>query len=198
MRPSTAGARRGAAVRVFIRVIQRLLLALYRKRVSIFVALVAALGIGGYLYWHEGPTTEVSADGGMPIEVSVQLQPRPNGAATMTLREKNGSRRIAMDVTGAEVLTIAREQGYQTQIEPPRSFDLLRDVIQQLGGHLDRVVINDANATNYFAHLVISANGETRQIKARPSDAVALALRARAPIFVEDRVFQQSGAKGSG
>lgn len=185
-------------MRVVLRVAYRLLLALYRKRVSVLVVAMLALGLGGYAYWRGAPAAQVSADGQLPIEVTVQLQPRTNGAATLTLREKNGQRRIAMDVSGTEVLTIAREQGYQTQVEPPRSFDLLREVIQQLGGHLDRVVINDANATNFFAQLVITTDGDTKQVKARPSDAVALALRAHAPIFVEDRVFEQSGSKGSG
>ncbi len=185
-------------MRVLRRVFQRLLRALYRKRVTVLLLLVFGFGIGDYLLWRGAIANEAVAAGVYPIEVTVQdFQPRTNGA-TLTLKEKNGKRRIAMDVNGTEALVIAREQGYRTQIEPPRSYDLLRDVIQQLGGRLDRVVISDANDTQYFAQLVVSSGGEARVVQARPSDAVALALRAGAPIFVEDKVLEQSGRKGSG
>ncbi len=186
-------------MRVWRRVFQRLLYALYRKRATILVLLVLGVGGGSYLLWRNSVATEAAAAGVLPVEVAIQdFQPRSNGTATLTLKEKGGQRRIAMDVTGVEVLVIAREQGYRTQIEPPRSYDLLRDVIQQLGGRLDRVVINDASDTEYFAQLVVSAAGEPRVIQARPSDAVALALRAGAPIFVEDRVLGRASPPRGG
>jgi hypothetical protein len=71
------------------------------------------------------------------------------------------------------------------------------DAIQQMGGRIDRVIVNDANQREYLAQIVLSNNGESRIVKARPGDAVALALKAGAPIYVEDKVLDRYG-RGSG
>ena len=74
----------------------------------------------------------------------------------------------------------------------------MRDTIQQMGGRIERVLVNDANQREYLAQIVVSGNGDTRVIKARPGDAVALALQSGAPIFVENGVLDRFGSKGSG
>jgi bifunctional DNase/RNase len=74
----------------------------------------------------------------------------------------------------------------------------MRDTIQQMGGRVDRVIVNDATQNQYLAQVVVSASGTTTVVKARPGDAIALALQAGAPIYVEDKVLQQFGTRGSG
>jgi bifunctional DNase/RNase len=74
----------------------------------------------------------------------------------------------------------------------PMTHDLMRELLLALDGTLERVVISDLRESTFFATLHVSANGKTTIIDARPSDAIALALRARASIFVTDEVIEQA------
>jgi bifunctional DNase/RNase len=104
-----------------------------------------------------------------------------------------------MSVCLTEALAIARQRGSQVPIDlQPQAYDLLRDTIQQLGGRVERAVVNDATAREYLAQVVVSNNGDVKVIKARPGDAIALALKSGAPIFVENQVLDRFGTKGSG
>lgn len=186
------------------RVIQRLLLAVYRQRIVVLLFLLIAISAGTYWVWlaRTNLPTEAAAAGTAPIEVTVSdLQGTINNA-TLTLKEKNGSRRISMAVGSSEALAIAHERG-NTQIPPdqqPQAYMLMRDTIQQMGGRVDRVIVNDATQREYLAQIVVSnsSSGDTKVIKARPGDAIALALQSGAPIFVEDKVLERFGTKGSG
>jgi bifunctional DNase/RNase len=184
------------------RVIQRLLLALYRQRVFFIVALLIVIGAGSYYAWLQATNlpAQAAAAGTAPVEVTVQdLQGTLNNA-TLTLKEKNGNRRISMAVGSTEALAIAQQRG-NTQIPPdqqPQAYSLMRDAIQQMGGRVDRVIVNDATQNQYLAQIVVDSSGDTKVIKARPGDAVALALQAKAPIYVEDKVLDRFGTKGSG
>jgi bifunctional DNase/RNase len=105
-----------------------------------------------------------------------------------------------MAVGSTEALAIAQQRG-NTQIPPdqqPQAYSLMRDAIQQMGGRVDRVIVNDATQNQYLAQIVVDSSGDTKVIKARPGDAVALALQAKAPIYVEDKVLDRFGTKGSG
>jgi bifunctional DNase/RNase len=183
------------------RVFQRLLYALYRQRIALLLLLVIAASAGTYYLWlaRTNLPNEAAAAGTAPVEVTVQdLQGQANNA-TLTLKEKNGQRRISMAVGLTEALAIARQRG--SQIPPdqqPQAYDLMRDAITQMGGRIDRVIVNDATQREYLAQIIMSNNGESKVIKARPGDAIALALKAGAPIFVEDKVLDRFGTKGAG
>jgi bifunctional DNase/RNase len=184
------------------RVFQRLLLALYRQRVPLLLVLLIVLSAGGYYAWlaRTNLPAEAAAAGTAPVEVTVTDLQGTIQNATLTLKEKNGQRRISMAVGSTEALAIARQRG-STQIPPdqnPQAYDLMKDAITQMGGRIDRVIVNDANTREYLAQVVVSSNGESRVVKARPGDAVALALKAGAPIFVEDKVLDKFGTRGSG
>lgn len=81
-------------------------------------------------------------------------------------------------------------------IEPPRpmTHDLLRSMLDQLGATLAKVVISDLKENTFFAALHLSQGDRSVVIDARPSDAIALALRADAPIFVLQSVLDQAQA----
>ncbi|MDR7484660.1 MAG: bifunctional nuclease family protein [Armatimonadota bacterium] len=90
----------------------------------------------------------------------------------------------------AEAMAIAmRLQG----VQPPRpmTHDLLQTVLEQLSTAVTRVVVSDVRDATYYAEIHLARNGATLVIDSRPSDAIALALRAEAPIFVEDKVAAQ-------
>jgi bifunctional DNase/RNase len=71
----------------------------------------------------------------------------------------------------------------------PMTHDLLRNVIEDLDGRVQQVVVTDLRDNTFFALIHLDVRGETVKIDARPSDAIALALRTRAPIFVEESVI---------
>ena len=71
----------------------------------------------------------------------------------------------------------------------PMTHDLLRNVITDLKGEVHRVVVNDLKGNTFYAQLHLHVDGADAIIDARPSDAIALALRTRAPIFAEDHVI---------
>ena len=77
----------------------------------------------------------------------------------------------------------------------PQTHDLFADVLTSLGAHVDRVVINDFTDTVFFARLIIVAENELEERKivemdARPSDSIALAVQAGAPIYVANHVWE--------
>lgn len=81
-------------------------------------------------------------------------------------------------------------------IETPRpmTHDLLRNLLESLQARVEKVVVSDLKDNTYFAQIHLLVDGSARQIDARPSDAIALALRTEAPIYVEQEVLEQSSA----
>jgi len=80
----------------------------------------------------------------------------------------------------------------QIELARPMTHDLLCSVVQALGGHLDGVEVCELRDTTFFAHLLLNRDGQQLQIDARPSDAIALALRMGSPIFVSEQVLEKS------
>jgi uncharacterized protein len=193
-------------VRVVGRVFQRLAFALYRQRFAVGLVIVLVAGLAAYQLYlaRTNLVHEAAAAGTLPVEVTVQDLQGPVNNATLTLKEKNGNRRISMAVGGTEALAIAVARpggGSSAQIpkgQQPQAYELLTKTIQEMGGRVDRVVVNDATQNEYLAEVIVSSNGEPKVIPARPGDAVALALNSKAPIYVEDKVLDKFGTKGSG
>ncbi|MFZ8863041.1 MAG: bifunctional nuclease family protein [Thermocrinis sp.] len=79
-------------------------------------------------------------------------------------------------------------------VEPPRpmTYELMKNVITQMGGVVDRVVINDLRDSTYYAEVHILQGNNRLIIDSRPSDAINIALRFSAPIFVEESVLEKS------
>ena len=80
----------------------------------------------------------------------------------------------------------------------PMTHDLARNIIHNLNAQLDRVVITELKDDTYLAVLRLRQNGEAITIDARPSDAIALALRADCPIYVTEQVLQSAKLNTSG
>jgi len=78
----------------------------------------------------------------------------------------------------------------------PMTHDLLRAAIDQLGGSIERIVITDLREATFYATLHLDRKGEKVEVDSRPSDAMALALRCDAPIFVEEVVLEKSSRPG--
>ena len=77
----------------------------------------------------------------------------------------------------------------------PLTHDLLRSVISSMGATVNQIIVSDLNNDTFFAKIVIQHNGTTMEIDARPSDAIALAVRTQAPIFAEDTVLERASVE---
>lgn len=113
-------------------------------------------------------------------------------APVLLLEEENGSRVLPIWIGTAEANSIAAEMEKRT---PPRPnfHDLAKRVIQTLDGEVLRVVVTELRGNTYYATMVLRANGRTAEIDVRPSDGIAVALRAGAPILVRASVFDEAG-----
>ncbi|WP_448584166.1 bifunctional nuclease family protein [Thermocrinis sp.] len=80
------------------------------------------------------------------------------------------------------------------KVEPPRpmTYELMKNLILQMGGVVDKVVISDLRDSTYYAEIHIIQGNNLLVIDSRPSDAINLALRFSAPIFVEESVIEKS------
>lgn len=107
------------------------------------------------------------------------------------LRDEAGERTLPIWVGPVEANAIALQV---ENVEPPRpmTHDLLHSVMGDLGARLTRVVISDLREGTFFAYLQLLRGDETIFIDARPSDALALSLRTKAPVFVETSVMDRA------
>ncbi|MCL4820023.1 MAG: bifunctional nuclease family protein [Vicinamibacteria bacterium] len=106
----------------------------------------------------------------------------------VVLREPAGSRMLPIWVGVFEANAIAL-QIENVQTPRPMTHDLLRSVIENLSGTVERVVVCDLRENTFYAAIRLVTPAGPVEVDARPSDAIALALRAGAPIFVEERVI---------
>lgn len=89
----------------------------------------------------------------------------------------------------ADAITVELQE---VEVARPLTHDVLKSVIAALGGHVVRVEISDLRTDIFYATLIIESKGKTIEIDSRSSDALALAVRAKVPIFVQDEVMNKA------
>jgi hypothetical protein len=107
------------------------------------------------------------------------------------LKDKQGDRVLPIWVGIFEANAIAL-QIENIATPRPMTHDLLRNIITDLDGQVDRVVVSDLKDNTFFAVIHLTVRGERIAIDSRPSDAIALALRTRSPIMVEESVIDNA------
>jgi hypothetical protein len=122
--------------------------------------------------------------------LGLSASPASNNAYALILKELDGNRRLPIIIGAFEAQAIALEM---EQVTPPRpmTHDLLKTIIDTFGGFLSEVYINELKDGTFYAKLIFDDMGF--EIDARPSDAIALAVRTNAPIFVNTSVMEESG-----
>lgn len=129
----------------------------------------------------------------MEIEMKIKglmIDPITN-MPIVILREKEGSKILPIWVGIFEANAIAL-QIENIQTPRPMTHDLLKNVILDMKASVHKIVVNQLKESTYYALIFLEQNGETIRIDARPSDAIALALRTESPIFVEDDVISSA------
>jgi bifunctional DNase/RNase len=113
-------------------------------------------------------------------------------ARMVVLEGKRDKRKLAMVIGAAEATGIA--VGLQNLTPPrPLTHDLFLTLFGRLNVKMDKVVITDLRDNTFFAIAFLTANGAPVELDSRPSDAIALAIRAKAPVYVVDHVFDKAG-----
>ncbi|MBS4036225.1 MAG: bifunctional nuclease family protein [Ignavibacterium sp.] len=120
--------------------------------------------------------------------LGLSTSPATGGAYAILLKEVNGVRRLPIIIGAFEAQAIALEiEG----IKPPRplTHDLLKQLVDNLGATVLEIIVDELRENTFYAKIILDVSGLTNEIDARPSDAIALAVRADAPIFVSDQVM---------
>ena len=129
----------------------------------------------------------------IPVEIiALSTSPSTGGAYALVLSEVEGARRLPIIIGAFEAQAIAFEL---EKIQPPRpmTHDLLRDAFDALGAEVTDVAIDELKDGTFFAKIRFTHDGEEGQLDARPSDAIALAVRCEARIFVAPSVLDEAG-----
>ena len=108
----------------------------------------------------------------------------------IVLKEVDGERKFPIVIGSNEAYAIDRRlKGIPTP--RPLTHDLLANIIENMGGNIDHIEINDLQAHTFFARIHIRQNGKTIEIDSRPSDAIALGIANVVPIFVAEHVLEE-------
>jgi uncharacterized protein len=124
------------------------------------------------------------------IVLGLSASPASNNAYALILKEVDGDRRLPIIIGAFEAQAIALEM---EGVVPPRpmTHDLIRNLIDQLGSTLSEVFINDMVDGTFYAKLAFDSHG--LELDARPSDAIAIAVRCNAPIYVSSDILEETG-----
>ncbi|MCS7255106.1 MAG: bifunctional nuclease family protein [Thermomicrobium sp.] len=123
------------------------------------------------------------------IRVSLVTQHR-----VVLLKEVHGDRHLPIWIGPFEAEAIAMALQGMTPARP-LPYDLLRTVIDELGAEIREVAVTDLSQEIFYARIVLTVNGRTIEIDSRPSDAIALAVRAKVPIYVDESVMDRAGVR---
>ena len=132
----------------------------------------------------------------VPVRVeSVGFDPRAQSPVVLLIEQQSPGRQLPIWIGMFEARSIAfaLEQIPQPR---PNSHDLLASVLKELGGHLARVVITELRDGTYYAELAIERDGRVLPMDARPSDAIALAVRTGTPLFARSAVMSSDPDRG--
>ena len=118
--------------------------------------------------------------------------PGSSGAYALILTEKGGSRRLPIIIGAFEAQAIALEL---ENIRPPRpmTHDLIKHILLSFESHVDSVHIHELSEGTFFARIRFDRNGDRIEIDSRPSDAIAVAIRFNAAIFVSEDILEEAG-----
>lgn len=121
--------------------------------------------------------------------LGLSASPSAGGAYALLLKEIYGVRRLPIIIGQFEAQSIALEM---ESIKPPRplTHDLMKNVIENLGGTVSEVIINELKENTFYAKIILEISSMTNEIDSRPSDAIALAVRTGAPLYVSEEVMK--------
>jgi bifunctional DNase/RNase len=126
--------------------------------------------------------------------LGLSTSPHTNGAYALILYELEGNRRLPIIIGGFEAQAIALKL---ENIKPPRPFthDLFKNIADAFNLHVNEIFIDELHNETFYAKVVCEVNGEIQEIDARPSDAIAIAVRFGAPVYVSEEIMAEAGIR---
>jgi len=126
--------------------------------------------------------------------LGLSTSPHTNGAYALILYELEGKRKLPIIIGGFEAQAIALKL---ENIKPPRPFthDLFKNIADAFHLHVNEIIIDELHNETFYAKVVCEVNGEVHEIDARPSDAIAIAVRFNAPLFVTEEIMNEAGIR---
>lgn len=130
----------------------------------------------------------------LPVEIVGVRVELPSNQPIVLLKEEAGSRYLPIWIGANEATAIATAM---EGVDPPRplTHDLMRSIVDAVGALAAKVVISEMRDSVFFADLTIDHGGEKVTISARPSDAIALAVRTGTPVFASVEILEQAGVE---
>lgn len=124
--------------------------------------------------------------------LGLSTSPHTNGAYALILYEIEGKRKLPIIIGGFEAQAIALKL---ENIKPPRPFthDLFKHIADAFSLRVNEVFIDELHNETFYAKVICEMGGEVHEIDARPSDAIAIAVRFNAPIFVSEEIMNEAG-----
>jgi bifunctional DNase/RNase len=117
-----------------------------------------------------------------------------NYQRVVILKQQDSDRYLPIWIGPAEADAIAVKL-QDIAVPRPLTHDLLVNVVRAMGAQIKHVIVNDLQNDTFFAKVVLELDGKSMEVDARPSDAIALAVRANAHIFAEDTVLDKAGVQ---
>lgn len=124
--------------------------------------------------------------------VGIELE-RPPNIPCLVLREAGGEGRVLPIFIGGPEATAIAFALEEVETPRPMTHDLMKDLLEVVGARVERVVVTELREATFYAEIILNIAGDVRAVSARPSDAVALAVRYGAPVFAEEGVLEVAG-----
>jgi len=129
----------------------------------------------------------------VPVEVTGITVCPPYQAYMLVLHETEGLRWLPIFIGQQEASNISQIMR-GNRIARPQTFDLIFNLIDTTGARVEEVIVSELRDQTFYAMVILRlSSGGVRQVDARPSDAIALSIRTRAPIFVAEKVMDEAG-----
>lgn len=117
-----------------------------------------------------------------------------NYQRVVILKQKDADRYLPIWIGPAEADAIAvRLQ--EVNVPRPLTHDLLRSIIESLGAQVTSILVSNLSNDTYYAQIILDVSGRSVEIDARPSDAIALAVRSHVPIYADESVMEKAGVQ---
>ena len=161
---------------------------------KLILVLVVLAALPALAYWR-GLGNDPSQVGANASEMVVErVEPTSDQIrANVVLKEKSGPRRLVVTVGPTEAFSIIKDLDLPYNAPSVTAYSLTRQIVGDLGGRIQRVVVNNATDKELFAKIVLSTGTGEVLVDAAPSDAIALALKTKAPIYAEALVLDRAG-----
>jgi bifunctional DNase/RNase len=124
--------------------------------------------------------------------VGIEME-RPPNIPCMVLREAGDGGRVLPIFIGSPEATAIALALEEVETPRPMTHDLTKDLLEEIGARIERVTVTELRDATFYAEILVRSGTDVHAVSARPSDAVALAVRFGAPVFAEEGVLEEAG-----